>query len=162
MRKRSVNRLQPNVLSTARPLYRRIGIMRKTPPKNCLLLRCSDTPMFRIRTVPPSCAHWTDWKRPFSYYHTLLKAGSELKPNWPSGHGKEQKKKNDFVHRSQTAKKIESKKKKVLFGSNFFFLSILELFFSRTRRQSLPLGRFRRGRATQKVDQAKTAARTRP
>ena len=75
---------------------------------------------------------------------------------------KRKEKKNDFVHRSQTAKKIESKKKKVLFGSNFFFLSILELFFSRTRRQSLPLGRFRRGRATQKVDQAKTAARTRP
>ena len=62
---------------------------------------------------------------------------------------------------AKTFKKM-SQKKKFLFGSNFFFLRILELFFSRTRRQSLPLGRFRRGRATQKVDQAKTAARTRP
>ena len=56
-------------------------------------------------------------------------------------------------------KKVQ--KKKFLFGSNFF-LRILELFFSRTRRQSLPLGRFGGGRATQKVDQAKTGARTRP
>ena len=59
-------------------------------------------------------------------------------------------------------KKVEKKKKKFLFGSNLFFLRILELFFPRTRWQSLPLGRFRGGRATRKVDQAKTGARTRP
>ena len=94
--------------------------------------------------------------------------GFELKPNRPSGYGKEKKRKTDFVHRSKTAKKdIKylkkcTQKKKFLFGSNFFFLRILELFFSRIRRQSLPLGRFRGGRATQKVDQAKTGARTRP
>ena len=37
-------------------------------------------------------------------YLFVIKAGSELKPNRPSGHGKEREK-NDFVHRSKTAKK---------------------------------------------------------
>ena len=58
--------------------------------------------------------------------------GCELKPNRPSGHGKEKKRKNDFVHRSKTAKKdLKNKvpKKKVPLRLELFFLRILELFF---------------------------------
>ena len=55
-----------------------------------------------------------------------------------------------------------SKKKKVPLRLVLFYPRHSRTFFSRTRRQSLPLGRFRGCRATQKVDQAKTGARTRP
>ena len=68
--------------------------------------------------------------------------------------------------RSQNAQKQRlknrPKKKKILFGSNFFFRRIPELFVLWPPRQSIPLGRISGGRATQKVDQAKTGARTRP
>ena len=74
------------------------------------------------------------------------------------------KKKTSYIVLKRPKKTFKKKvnKKKLFLGSDFFFLRILELFFSRTRRQSLPLGQFRGGRATQKVDQAKTGARTRP
>ena len=85
----------------------------------------------------------------------VLKQISDLKPNWPSGHGKEKKKVlTSYIVQKRPKRRFKKSKKK---GSS----SARTFFFARTRRQSLPLGRFRGGRATQKVDQAKPGARTR-
>ena len=58
--------------------------------------------------------------------------------------------------------KKRSQKKKFPFDPIFFFCRIPKLFFFGTLRQSTPLGRFRGGRATQKVDQTKPHVRKCP
>ena len=89
-----------------------------------------------------------------------------LKLNGLSGLGKKKKKENltswFALKRPKTTSKKQAKKKKFLFGSYFFFRRIPDYFFLWPPRQSIPLGRIRGGRAPQKVDQAKSGARTRP
>ena len=63
---------------------------------------------------------------------SLQRAGSELKPNRPSGHGKKRKcilTSYIVLKRPKKTLKKSKKKRKLLFGSNFFFLRVLELFF---------------------------------
>ena len=57
-------------------------------------------------------------------------------------------------HPKTTSKRLN--KKKVREPFHLFFRLIPEVFFHRAHRQSLPLGRFSGGRATQKVAQTKT------
>ena len=95
----------------------------------------------------------------------LTRAGSDLKPDCSSELGITKKKKNRLRGSLLNGQIRRLKKcpqmKKFPFGNFFFSRRIAELFFSRTWRQSLPLGRIRGGRSTQKVVQTKTRARNR-
>ena len=90
---------------------------------------------------------------------------SELKTNCPCGHEKKKNQKSTsqiVLKQPKTRLEKEGKKKEVPLRVDFCFRRIPKLFFSCPPRQSLPLGRFRGGRATQKVGQTKTGARAGP
>ena len=81
--------------------------------------------------------------------------------------GSDRKKKGNLtswfaLKRPKTTSKKQTKKKKFLFASDFCFRRIPELFFSGHLANRFCLAELRGGRATQKVDQAKTGAWTRP
>ena len=79
---------------------------------------------------------------------------------------KKKKSKNRLLVSFQNDQKRRLKKfpppKKLPFAENFFFRRIPDIFISRKHLQSIPLGRFRGGRVTQKVSHTKPEVQKSP
>ena len=104
-----------------------------------------------------SISFWTS-------YFVMPLAGSDLKLNVLSRAQTKKNRKIVFVYRSKTHKNdVEKKSLKQIRSpsTRVFFRRIRALVFQREHFQPTPLGRFRGGRATQKVAPTKTRARIR-